>query len=418
MPEVSPAAIDFLVEGNPQRTCGVLQSVLDHIPFSIFWKNREGQIVGCNDTLVKTFGRARVDILGRTLGELVPNGELYDSLHEEVMSVGNTVVQDDFIGDFAAVGHKQLRRTLVPLRDDTGAVSGMVSAIEDRTEVVRLEQQLLQAQKLESVGQLAAGIAHEINTPMQYIGDNTHFLKATIVRLLGVAEAAQAAVADGASADDRQVLIETLQKSKLVMLAERAPKAADDALAGVENVSRIVTAMKRFSHPGSGEMAPVDLNEGINTTMMVCRSEWKYAARIETELAEDLPLVDGNLGPLNQVWLNMIVNATHAILDRHGDTEGVITIATSVIDDGEAVQVSIGDNGAGISEENLAKVFDHFFTTKEVGKGTGQGLAIAHQVIVSEHNGSLTVASTPGQGTTFTITLPTTHTPTNTETTS
>jgi signal transduction histidine kinase len=254
---------------------------------------------------------------------------------------------------------------------------------------------------------LAAGIAHEINTPMQYIGDNTHFLKATLTRLLALAEAAQRAVADDATEEDRSALAEIVEKSKLPMLAERGPKAAEDALAGVDNVSRIVTAMKRFSHPGSDDMEPVDLNEAITTTMTVCRNEWKYSAEIDARLAEDLPIIEGRLGPLNQVWLNMIVNATHAIADRHGEEKGVITIITKPIDDGRAVQVSIGDNGVGISRENVDRIFDHFFTAKPVGKGTGQGLAIAHQVIVAEHNGTISVDSTLGEGTTFTMTIPT-----------
>ena len=226
---------------------------------------------------------------------------------------------------------------------------------------------------------------------------------------MAVADAAEAASAEGAGDAEREALAAVVAKSKLPLLKERAPKAADDALAGVENVSRIVTAMKRFSHPGSDLPEPLDLNEAITTTITVCRNEWKYNAEIETDLAEGLPLIEGRLGPLNQVWLNMIVNATHAIADRHGEDKGLITITTAEIDGGKAQQVTISDNGAGIAPENLAKVFDHFFTTKEVGKGTGQGLSIAHQVVVAEHHGRLDVDSTEGVGTTFTITLPVTQ---------
>jgi signal transduction histidine kinase len=267
------------------------------------------------------------------------------------------------------------------------------------------QAELLNAQKLESVGQLAAGIAHEINTPMQYIGDNTNFLKNTVTRLLAIADAADAASQPGATDADRQNLADLIKKSKVPMLAERAPKAADDALTGVENVSRIVAAMKRFSHPGSSELAPVDLNESITTTLTVCRNEWKYSADVTTNFG-DIPTIQGHLGELNQVWLNMIVNAAHAIADRHQDAKGEITITTTAPDD-DHVQIEITDNGAGIPQENIDKVLDPFFTTKEVGKGTGQGLAIAHQVITKAHKGTITIDSTQGQGTTFTITLPT-----------
>jgi signal transduction histidine kinase len=284
------------------------------------------------------------------------------------------------------------------------AQAAMAKAMDD---LQAAQSELIQAQKLESVGQLAAGVAHEINTPMQYIGDNTHFLKATVTRLLGVAEAAQRTVADDATEADTEALVKLLQRSKLPMLAERAPKAADDALSGVENVSRIVAAMKRFSHPGSDEMESVDINEAIVTTMTVCRNEWKYSAEIETNLDDDLPLIQGRLGPLNQVWLNMIVNATHAVAEHHGENKGLITITTEAVDDGEAVRISIADNGIGIPEENLDRIFDHFFTTKDVGKGTGQGLSLVHRVIVGDHHGSINVDSTVNEGTTFKITLPT-----------
>ena len=267
------------------------------------------------------------------------------------------------------------------------------------------QAELLNAQKLESVGQLAAGIAHEINTPMQYIGDNTTFLKNTVSRLLAIANAADAATGADATDGDRQHLAELVAKSKLPMLTERAPKAADDALTGVENVSRIVAAMKRFSHPGSPELAPVDLNESISTTMTVCRNEWKYSADITTDFG-DIPTIQGHLGELNQVWLNMIVNAAHAIAERHEGTKGEITITTTAPDD-DHVRIDITDNGAGIPQENIDRVLDPFFTTKEVGKGTGQGLAIAHQVITKAHNGTITIDSTRGEGTTFTISLPT-----------
>ncbi len=247
---------------------------------------------------------------------------------------------------------------------------------------------------------------------MQYIGDNTHFLKNTVTRLLAIAHAADTATQPDATPTDQQHLTQLITKSKLPMLTERAPKAADDALTGVENVSRIVTAMKRFSHPGTTELAPVDLNESIATTLTVCRNEWKYAADITTNYG-NIPTIQGHLGELNQVWLNMIVNAAHALTERHGDTKGDITITTTTPDPNH-VTITITDNGAGIAKEHLDKVLDPFFTTKDVGKGTGQGLAIAHQVITKAHHGTLTVDSTKNEGTTFTITLPT-QPPTPTE---
>ncbi len=286
------------------------------------------------------------------------------------------------------------------------SVSAQRLAEERQIELQSAHTELVRAQKLESVGQLAAGIAHEINTPMQYIGDNTHFLQLAVGRLLGVAEAAERAAEDGATSSDREALRVAIERARLPLLSERAPTAAADALAGVENVSRIVTAMKRFSHPGTEHPGAVDVNDSITTTATICRNEWKYSADLVTELDPDLPPVEGRLGSLNQVWLNLIVNATHAIADRHGDARGTIAVSSSTVDDGRAVRVAVTDDGCGIAPENLEKVFDHFFTTKDVGRGTGQGLAIVHQVVVREHHGSIDVASTPGSGTTFTVTLP------------
>lgn len=269
---------------------------------------------------------------------------------------------------------------------------------------------LAQAQKLESVGQLAAGIAHEINTPMQYIGDNTHFLKATVTRLLSVAAAAEAATAAGATEVELNALATVLQSSKVGLLADKAPRAADDALAGVESVSSIVAAMKRFSHPASDEMEKINLNDALATTLTVSRNEWKYFAEVETDFDDDLPTVEGRHGRLNQVWLNMIVNATHAIQERHGNAKGLLTLTTAASVDGKSVEVRINDNGAGIDEENLPRVFDHFFTTKQVGKGTGQGLSLAYSIIVEGHHGQIDIESVVGAGTTFIVTLPITQT--------
>ena len=382
-------------------------AVLDQLPLGVFWRDEQARFAGFNSYLRRLFPNLALDeAIGRTLNEI--NFDVtdfdYDAVHWSVMEsgqqLGESPMEVHLDGEVVRV-----RRTVVPLRDKHGVVRGTATVLEDRSDHQRLEQQLVQAQKLESVGQLAAGIAHEINTPMQYIGDNTHFLKNTVTRLLTIAQAAQTATQPNATDEDKEHLTNLLAKSKLPMLTQRAPKAADDALTGVENVSRIVTAMKRFSHPGSTELGPVDLNESITTTMTVCRNEWKYAANITTNFG-DIPTIQGHLGELNQVWLNMIVNAAHALTERHGTTKGNITITTTTPDPNHA-QITITDNGAGIKKEHLDKVLDPFFTTKEVGKGTGQGLAIAHQVITKAHHGTLTVQSTKNEGTTFTITLPT-----------
>jgi signal transduction histidine kinase len=274
-----------------------------------------------------------------------------------------------------------------------------------------MEGQLRQAQKLESIGQLAAGIAHEINTPTQYIGDNTRFLKDAFIDLIEVFQVVEQMVAAGAPPDQVGQLFLQLQqaasRADLGYLALEIPKAIQQSLEGVERVARIVRAMKEFSHPGTEGKAPTDLNKAIESTLTVSRNEWKYVAELVTEFDPVLPAVPCLLGEFNQVILNLVVNAAHAIADVVGDGgkgKGILTVKTRR--DGDWAEVRIGDTGTGIPESVRDKIFDPFFTTKGVGKGTGQGLAIAHAVVVEKHGGSITLETEVGRGTTFIIRLP------------
>lgn len=271
--------------------------------------------------------------------------------------------------------------------------------------------QLVQARKLESIGQLAAGIAHEINTPTQYVGDNIRFLQEgfeDLDRLVGKYQELAGACKEGDGVDDvlRQVA-ETAKEIDLEYLREEIPSAIAQGLEGVERVANIVRAMKEFSHPGSDEKTPTDMNKAMENTVTVARNEWKYVADLEMDFDETLPPVPCLPGEMNQVILNMIVNASHAIADVVGDAangKGTITIRTRKEKDWALIRIE--DTGAGIPEEIRSRIFDPFFTTKEVGKGTGQGLSIAHNVIVEKHGGAIDVESEMGKGTAFVIRLP------------
>jgi PAS domain S-box-containing protein len=272
------------------------------------------------------------------------------------------------------------------------------------------EMELRQAQKLESVGRLASGIAHEINTPIQFVGDNTRFLEdsfASLKTLLGkFGELRDAAASGAVSPDLLREVQRAEEESDFAYLLDETPRAIAQTMEGVNRVATIVRAMKEFAHPESKEMAPADLNKAIRGTIAVARNEWKYVAEVETDFA-DLPLVICNVGDLNQVFLNLLVNAAHAIADMaKGDGKGRITIRTAP--EGDKVHISIADSGSGIPESIRTRIFDPFFTTKEVGRGTGQGLAIARSVIVERHKGTLTFESEVGKGTTFHIRLPVT----------
>jgi PAS domain S-box-containing protein len=281
----------------------------------------------------------------------------------------------------------------------------LVAEMKERARVV-IELQL--AQKLESVGRLAAGIAHEINTPIQYVGDGVYFLRSAFEdfnRLLDGWRSAVDALGDGpAHGALRLEVAELTAKYDLEFLRAEIPKAFDRTSDGVERVTNIVKAMKEFAHPDANEQSPADLNHAIDTTLLVATNEYRYSAKIQTEFAE-LPDVVCNIGELNQVFLNLIVNAAHAIHDAGKDVNtGEIKISTAVA--GDSVVIRIGDNGCGVPPENLSRLYDPFFTTKEVGRGTGQGLAICHSIIVDKHGGTIGASSKVGSGTEFTLRLP------------
>jgi signal transduction histidine kinase len=261
------------------------------------------------------------------------------------------------------------------------------------------------------VGQLAAGIAHEINTPTQYIGDNVRFLKDAFEDLKSLLSSYErwfsAARKDGLSRETLEEAAAAVGKTDTDYLLEEIPKAIDQSLEGVGRVAALVSAMKEFSHPDTKEKAPLDLNRAIASTITVARNEWKYVADVKTDFDSSLPPVTCHPGEINQVILNLIVNAAHAIGDvahEGGRPRGTISVRT--LRCAQRAEIRIEDTGTGIPEKVRTRIFDPFFTTKEIGKGTGQGLAIARSVIVGKHGGSLDFETEEGKGTTFIIRLP------------
>jgi signal transduction histidine kinase len=270
-----------------------------------------------------------------------------------------------------------------------------------------IEVELRQAQKLEAIGRLAAGIAHEINTPVQYINDSCTFMSEGIHSLGGGLAGYRSLVDDllasRCSEDDARARIGQLEtEHDLAYMSQHLDSAAKRALDGLERVAKIVRATKDFASSRKAHKAPANLNEGIQSTLVICGHETNGVADVVTELGA-IPLVVCSGGELNQVFLNIIVNAAHAIAEKH--EHGTIKIKTWDPGDGY-VKIAISDTGGGIPVEILDKIFEPFFTTKPVGKGTGQGLAIARSIVVGKHGGTLDVASQLGVGTTFTIALP------------
>ena len=296
--------------------------------------------------------------------------------------------------------------TLNPINHYSDEPKGFLLLAADITDRRVLEGQLATAQKLESIGQLAAGIAHEINTPIQYVGDNLRFLQEAFEARQGVMLAYRDALSRMDPVDQAAVR-QAEEDADAEYYAGEIPKATRQAVEGIERVSHIVRAMKDFSHPGTAHKVTADLNRALDSTLTVAHNEWKYVADLETDYDPDLPLVLCLPAELNQVFLNVIVNAAHAIGDVVGDGgagKGTLTVRTRR--QGDRVEIRISDTGTGMTEEVKARIFNPFFTTKAVGRGTGQGLAISHTVVVEKHGGSIAVETSPGRGTTFIIHLP------------
>lgn len=390
-----------------------LSLLVASVPTILISLNAELKVTRWNKKAERVLGVSAAEILGGTLDS--------ESIHwdwpkiaagiSQCRSRGSAVRIDD-IGFQSSEGKDRcLGITVNPLLDEDGTTLGFIIIGADITDRKSLMNQLNQSQKLKSIGQLASGIAHEINTPTQYVGDNIRFLQEAFEDLSAVLDGYARLMAAVKAGETGAALVNevdsVLDQADIDYLTEEIPMAIEHTLEGVERISKIVRAMKEFSHPGREEKVPTDLNKAIESTITVARNEWKYVAELHTDFDPTLPMVPCMPGEFNQVILNMIINAAHAISDARADGGadlGTIRIGTSKIED--KVQIRISDSGIGIAPEFLSQIFDPFFTTKDVGRGTGQGLAICFPVIVDKHGGSIDVESVVGKGTDFIITLP------------
>jgi two-component system NtrC family sensor kinase len=407
-------------------------ATLDRLNAGVFSVDAEMRIVHWNLFMASNSGRSADDVIGRDLFACFP--ELPEPwLRWKLRSVF-------LLGTFAFSSWKQrpylfkfphnrpltggidfMRQDLafLPVPADDGTIGSVCAMLTDATDAAlshgaldranvqlrhemlereRMKDELRMAHKLEAVGQLAAGIAHEINTPIQYVADSVSFIAEAFAEMRSIVQTYRQALHDGT----RSVALE--DNAELAYLEHHVPAAVDRALTGLDRIATLVRAMKEFGQPGHGEKSCSDLNRAITTTVTVARSEYKDVAEVELELG-DVPEVACHIAELNQVFLHLIVNAAYATGEVHiAPLKGTIRIRTWC--DASAVLVSVSDNGTGIPEEIRNRVFDPFFTTKPIGRGTGQGLAIARSIVVDRHGGTLTFETAVGRGTTFLVRLP------------
>ena len=379
----------------------VLTGVISAIPQFIYWKDANGRYLGHNAAFLAIRGLAAdVELVWKPEDEVGVVDDLtpiLGALEAQVRDNGDPVVDHHVTVNGPEGTPRSFLLSVLP-QPDAGGVIGIGA---DVTRIGQLERQLNQVNRLEAIGQLAAGIAHEINTPIQFISDNTRFVEQSFTELLTLVTAVQQRFGD--TDDDLAGLLREIDAD---FLLEEVPKGLAESLEGLERVAQIVRAMKDFSHPGQGR-SDVDINRAVESTAQVARNEWKYHAELSLDLDADVGLVPCYEGELKQVVLNLIVNAAHAIEGagtRQDGGLGHIRIRTTRRAD--AVDIAVSDDGTGMDEATQQRIFDPFFTTKEVGKGTGQGLSMAYASIVQKHGGAIRVDSAPGSGTTFTVCLP------------
>jgi len=368
-----------------------------------------------NPTFEFRTGYTREEALGMSMAKMRDPDVSADEYEQLLDTIRSGEVFKGRVVQMAKDGSRiHVDQTVSPVRNETGEIMNFVAVQRDVTELMQLEAQLLQAQKLESIGRLAAGIAHEINTPAQYVGDNVRFLKDGFDDFMKVmtvgAELTEAAMRHPELKEQAAKVRETVECIDMEYLAEEIPRAVDQSLDGLRRISKIVGAMKYYSHPGASDIAPVDIHQAIESTVTVARNEWKYDAELELDFDPSMPPVPCLANELNQVVLNLVINAVHAIQVKRAEhgPKGHITVRTRV--ENSFACIEIEDSGTGIPDEIASKVFDPFFTTKDVGSGTGQGLSIARDVIVGKHKGEIDFRTTPGEGTTFALRLPLHHT--------
>ena len=380
----------------------LLHALLDTLPDFVYFKDLRSRFIRVSLAMARNDGHAdAAALIGRTdfdRFDASPASPRYED-EQRIIATGRPIVdrEEHVVGPDG--GERWLLTTKLPLRDRAGRVVGTWGISRDITaykaneeERRALEMQLQLSQKLESIGRLAAGIAHEINTPSQFITDNIRFLREAFAQVSAALPGSNAAPPPA---------------DELAYLLGEIPRTCDQSLEGLGRIARIVRSLKEFSHPGSPERTPADLNRTIENVISVSRHEWKYAADLITELSPDLPPVPCVVDAFGQAVLNLVINAAHAIEDavKRGDAKrGLITVRTRL--DGDVAVIEVADTGTGIPAAIRGRVFEPFFTTKAVGRGTGQGLAIVQQIITHQHNGEVGFDTEEGKGTTFRIRLP------------
>ena len=379
----------------------VLRTMIDMIPAYIYAKDAGSRFTAANKLVASRMGTVPEGLIGKTDFDFYPTEMATKFFNDEqaLLKSGRALIDCEEVAHDSITGQDRVLLTSkIPLHDEHGKLTGVVGIGFDITERKAAEERMASSDRLESIGRLAAGVAHEINTPIQYLNDSVSFIREGVGELLAYIDKLHAAMPQ--NPDNKPDGNDDVE-----YLREELPPALSRVADGLTRIAEIVRSMKHFSHADQREMSDVDLNAAIASTLVIARSEYKDCADLETDYGT-LPPITCHGGQINQVVLNLVVNSAHAIDDfvKKNGGRGRISIRTSL--EGECALITIADTGGGIPESIQARIFDPFFTTKEVGRGTGQGLSISRNAIVKGHGGQLDFVSEIGKGTTFQVRLP------------
>jgi two-component system NtrC family sensor kinase len=378
------------------RERNALRTMIDLMPAFVYAKDIHSRFIAANAGVARYMGTTPQALVGKTDFDFYPPtmAEKFFTDEQKLIKAGVSLIDhEELVYDKERDAERVFLTSKIPLRDAEGNPIGIVGTGVDITEHKAAEKRMAAGERLESIGRLAAGVTHEINTPIQFLKDTLSFLTDGMQEMAQYIEQLRATHPAPPESVD------------YIELRAEMPPALDRMKDGLARIAEIVRSMKEFSHTDRREMSPVDLNRAIKSTLVIARSEYRYVADVETALAP-LPPVVCHGGQISQVVLNLVVNAAHAIGDvvKNTGARGKITVSTRI--EGDRVVIAIEDTGGGIPDSVGARIFEPFFTTKEIGRGTGQGLCIARNAVVKDHGGSLDFVTQAGKGTTFYVRLP------------
>ncbi|TWU00146.1 Sporulation kinase E [Botrimarina colliarenosi] len=386
----------------------LIESLITAAPNGVFWKDTNGVYLGCNRAYARLVEFDDEESIVGLSDEHLPWEDESRikklAIEEELLRSGEAVTNRVAAKRLKSGVQRELVVSKAALTGDDGSITGIVGVYTDVTELNRLRDRVQNGDRLQAVGQLAAGIAHEINTPIQCAAANLTFLRDAVATLLGIAESCQRDHHAEAPTETTRPAADWTRM--LERLKQHAPAAIEESDVAIGRVTEIVRAMRVMSHPGTAAKELVDLNTLVESAATISRNRWKYTAELQLDLDPELPLLPVLTNDISQLVLNLIVNAADAITEVRAEDDplGTIRVATRVESDG--VLIEIADNGGGMTPEVKRRMYEQFFTTKEVGKGTGQGLAISHDIVVTKHGGRIECDSELGEGTTFRVWLP------------